>query len=125
MLEKFRALGFEAIIGLILGFIFGYFVGWWTLPIATAVASFYLKSSVGKAFTAGSAAGTFLWVSFAGYLDFQNGGQLSGMLTETFQMPNGAMLATITGVLGGLLGGFGAMTGSLAREVIFPKNEKV
>jgi hypothetical protein len=125
MFEKFRSLGFEAIIGLFLGFLLSYFIGWWMLPIATAIVSFYFKTPTGTAFVMGSATGTLLWVAYSNFLNHANGGQLSGMLSETFQMPNGAMLATITGLIGGLLGGFGAMTGSLARNVVFPSNENV
>ena len=118
MLKTLTSLGFEALVGLVLGYLAGRFIGWWSLPIVTAISSFYFKTSVGKAFAAGTAAGTLLWLLYSGILNFANGGQLSGMLAETFHLTSGAYLMNITVLIGGLLGGMGALCGALARNVI-------
>lgn len=120
MLKTLSSLGFEALIGLVLGFLAGRFIGWWSLPIVTAVCSFYFKTPSLKAFAAGTAAGSLLWAIYSNVLNSANGGQLSGMLAETFQLGSGAYLLNFTAIIGGLLGGMGAICGSLARKVVFP-----
>ncbi len=122
MLKTLTSLGLEALIGLALGFLAGRYIGWWSLPVVTAACSFYFKTSVGKAFAAGTAAGTLLWSLYANFLDSANGGQLSAMLAETFRLGSGAWLLSITSFIGGLLGGMGAMCGSLLRRVALPES---
>lgn len=123
MLKTLTSLGFEALVGLILGFLAGRFIGWWSMPIVTAICSFYFKTPVGKAFAVGTVAGTLLWGIYSNFIDGANAGQLSGMLAETFKLNSGAYLLNFTAVIGGLLGGMGAMCGSLARQVIFPESQ--
>lgn len=124
MFSTLKSLGFEALIGLILGFVAGYFIGWWTLPIVSGICSFVFKTPVGRAFAAGTAAGILLWSGYAGWLNSLNASMLSNRLAETFTTGNGSNLLYATGLVGGLLGGFGAMTGSLLRHLIFPTTKK-
>ena len=124
MFSTFKNLGFEALVGLVLGFAAGYFIGWWTLPIVTGICSFLFKTPVGRAFAAGTIAGTLLWSGYAGWLNSLNASMLSNRLAETFKAGNGSNLLYATGLAGGLLGGLGAMTGSLLRQFVFPTSEK-
>lgn len=120
MLSTLKNLGLEALVGLILGFAAGHFIGWWTLPIVSGLCSFVFKTPVGRAFLAGTIAGTLLWSGYAGWLNSLNVSQLSNRLAETFTVGEGSNLLYATGLVGGLLGGFGAMTGSLLRQFVFP-----
>ncbi len=93
----------------------GYFgLPWWWLVAVAAVAGLLFPISAGKGFAVGTAMGTLLWYSMAMLLNMANGGALAGKVSQIFL---GYPPLVITSLLGGLLGGFGMLTGCLAREL--------
>ncbi len=111
----------ELVLTLGLGFAACYFLGWWAMPIAAAVSAFFAKNSFGKAFSAGFLAASMLWGGYANFLDSANLSVLSGRVAEIFHQKNGSTLIWATSVLGGVLGGLGAMTGTALRDLVWPE----
>ena len=54
------------------------------------------------------------------FIDNANNHILSTRVAEIFSLPNSAILILITAIVGGLIGGFGALTGSQLRNIILP-----
>jgi hypothetical protein len=117
-----KKFGLQTLIILIGGFIAHQFLPFWaTAAVAGLVGLLFRYENSSASFAAGLAAGTLLWSSYAGFLNSANLSALSGMMGELFKT-NGAYLVYVTGLAGGLLGGLGAMTGTLARKM-FEKEE--
>lgn len=109
---------------LVLGGLAWFGLPWWWLAVAGFVAGLAFKNSVGAVFGLGSAAGTLLWSSTAFYLNYLNGEGLSGMMAGLASGLTASKLSWATAVLGGVLAGFGALSGCLLRRIFLP-NELV
>lgn len=97
------------------------FAPWWVLAPVFGIISFFLYPNDPKrAFGQGTAAGTLLWTLYTYWLHFQNEGMLASKIGLVFQGVQPAALIALTGIIGGLLGGLGATTGSLARRMVAP-----
>ena len=90
-----------------------------------AAAGWVFPLSAGKCFSAAFAAGALLWYANAFVLDNANEGLLSAKVGLLFQGTKGWQLLIVTGVLGGILTGLGAMTGRMARDVFVVNKPKV
>lgn len=97
---------------------------WWALSFIAAAAVFFFPLSGGKGFATGFATGTLLWMTVALLQNAGNGGLLSGRIGQLFMGLQGFQLLLITGLLGGLLAGFGALTGAYLRLMIYPPKVK-
>ncbi len=111
----------KGILQIILTIILGYFAQlyypfWAMAAVAALVALLFKYNNSLTSFAAGFIAAFLLWSAYAYTLDMENLGVLSSKLGELFKI-SGDYLSYATGVIGGLLGGFGALTGSLARQL--------
>lgn len=102
---------------LIVGFVAHLFLPWWIIVIVTGLVAFYFSGSPVVSFWGGFAAGTLLWTCYAGYLNAANQGVLAEKIGQLFMGMSSFQLICISGLLGGLLGGFGALTGSLGKQL--------
>ena len=97
---------------------------WWTVVPIAAIAGWLFPLSAGKNFSAAFVAGALLWFANAFLLNAANEGMLSAKVGILFQGLKGWHLLAVTGVLGGILAGFGAMTGRFARDVFVGSKPK-
>jgi hypothetical protein len=103
----------------------GYFgLPWWGIAVVAGIAVFLFPLSGGKGFAAGFGAGYLLWFVAAMLHNMSNSGILSAKIGQLFMGVQGFHLLLITGLLGGLLAGFGALTGAYARQLAFPPKKK-
>lgn len=101
----------------ILGNLCHFGLPWWCIaPIAMLVGWFFVRSGLG-AFSGGFLGGFLLWYSMAWFADSSNAGMLSAKVGELFMGMQGWKLLLASGILGGLLGAFGALTGRWAGEI--------
>ena len=110
----------KGILQIILTVVGGYFAQlyfpFWSLAAAAALIGILFKYNNSlTSFAAGFIGAFLLWCAFAYTLDSENLGVLSSKLGRLFQT-DGSYLPYASGIIGGLLGGFGALTGSLARK---------
>ena len=108
----------------VLGYLLTLFLPWWSVVLLAIVLGATMKISPIAAFGAGFAAMFSLWSIYAGYLDSLNGAMLSQQIAELFKVGSPNNLIYITGLIGGLLGGFGAMTGALGRSLFLENNKR-
>lgn len=93
------------------------FLPWWSCIIVAGLASMLFDLSTFKHFSAGFLAIFLLWGAYAGYLNYANEGILSEKVGLLLGGLSGSMLVFVTGFLGGVFGGIGALTASLGLNI--------
>ena len=95
-----------------------WFFPWWSVVVAAGLVGLIANPKTAAiGYAAGFAGVGLAWSMYALFLNFQNQGLLAGKIATIFNLPNSAMLITITILIGSLLGGFGCMTGTLLRKI--------
>jgi len=100
----------------ILSFISGLFLPWWGIAIVAFLVALLIHQKGGKAFLAGLLGVFLLWACLAWWIDMKNNGVLSHKMARV--IPEGGnilLLILVTGLVGGLVAGFAAMSGSYLR----------
>lgn len=114
--DEVKSLCDPAIAIVILGTITQTFFPWWTIAVAAFLVGAYFAESWGKSFVYGFVAVTLLWTVYAGYLDSINGGAMTSSIAGLLGgVVKSTRLMYVTGLLGGLVGGFAAASGTLFR----------
>lgn len=102
----------------LLSFIAGVYISiWWFFAIAAFLVALLIHQKPGKAFFSGFLALFILWGVLAFWIDTENNGILSGRIA--YLLPLGGAkwaLIFITGLVGGLVAGFAALSGSFLRS---------
>jgi len=86
-------------------------------PVAALISLFFVYKNNVWSFLAGLLAGFLLWAGMALYANTMNVGLLAEKMGQLFQGLSVNQLFLVTGLIGGLLIAFGALTGSLARTL--------
>lgn len=112
---KNSLLGFITVI--LLGGVAHQFLPWWIIVVAAGIVGFIFHQHAGASFLYGFLGGLLLW-GFAAYrLDAGNESLLSERMGDIFGGIGTLGMIGATALLGGILGGFGAMTGTLGRKI--------
>ncbi|MEQ1677735.1 MAG: hypothetical protein ABL876_13585 [Chitinophagaceae bacterium] len=75
-----------------------------------------IHQKAGKAFFSGFLGVLILWAGLAWWIDIKNNGVLSKKIAAVLPLGgNSMLLILVTGIIGGLVAGFAAMTGSYLR----------
>lgn len=133
--NKYLQFGFETFLIAIFGFATHQFfpsLPWWAIAIVAGLVAFILNTKA-KSFLTGLIGAALLW----GIMAFQlNGLNMDLLATKVGEMLSGSeqiaklgginptRLIYLTALIGGLVGGFGAMTGSYARKMLYEKGVK-
>ncbi len=100
----------------ILAFISGLFLPWWGMAITSLLVAVLVHQKVGKAFLSGLVGVFLLWAGLAWWIDMKNNGILSKKIATILPLGgNTILLILVTGLFGGLIAGFAAMSGSFLR----------
>lgn len=100
----------------ILSFISGLYFPWWGVAVAALAVAAIVHQKAGKAFLAGLLGVFLLWAGLAGWIDMKNNSVLSHKVASILPLGESTLaLILVTGLAGGLVGGFAAMTGSYLR----------
>lgn len=91
---------------------------WWTIALVGAVLAFFFQLRPAGSFVYGFLAAFTLWGIWAAWLNNANDGLLAERLGTLFGGLPPAAMVLITAVFGGLLGGLGALTGSMGKRMI-------
>ena len=94
------------------------FLPWWVIAVTGFVVAFAIPQKAGIAFLAGFVALFFLWAGLSFYMSATNNHLLAHKISLLFiKVDNPFLLIIITGVIGGLVAGFGSLTGRLSRKL--------
>ena len=121
LMDKIKALAKGVALIFVIGGLSQYFLPWWWIivPVA-ALVGYFLGQTAGQSYAYGFIAVLLLWSIMAGYLSNANGGVLSGRIADLLGNGkiSGLQLIFLTGIIGGILGGFGAMTGAMLKDLL-------
>ena len=116
------------IIGLVLVGLFAYFspmiLPWWGIAPLAALIGFATGAKWWQSLLYGITATGLVWGIYTYGINNANEGILSSSMAKLLNLDGGSVLVMMTAVLGALLGGLGAFSGSLLREGIMPIKEK-
>lgn len=101
----------------LLGFAAPLFFTWWSFAVTSFVVAAFIPQKAGFAFLAGFLGLFLLWGLLAMYIDSANGHLLSQKIAVLLPL-NGSsiLLILVTALIGGLVSGFAALSGSLVRK---------
>jgi hypothetical protein len=117
--DKLMSLGKGALFTLVIGGVLSLFLPWWIVAVVAAAVAYWVGDSAGRSFSAAFIAISLLWGTYAGIMDWQNVGLLSGRISQLFKgYLTGTQLIYAVGVLGGIVAGLGALTGQALRGVL-------
>jgi hypothetical protein len=99
---------------IILAFVMELFFPWWSIAVAAALGGFAVKSKAN--FLAGFLALAVLWLAKALVIDSQAAAPLADQVVKILMVNSKVVVFLATALVGGLVGGFAAMTGSMLRK---------
>jgi hypothetical protein len=113
-----------AILTALLSFIVGIFISiWWFFAVIALLVALLVHQRAGKAFFAGFLGLFILWFVLAFWMDNANGGVLSVRIASLLPLGGSRWaLMIVTALVGGLIAGFAALSGSYLRSLP-PKKE--
>ena len=101
---------------ILLSFIAGLFLPWWSIAIVAFLIALLIPQSVGKSFLAGFIGVFLLWGILALWIDVKNDSVLSMKIAQLFKLGSASfLLILITALIGALVAGFAAMSGGSLR----------
>lgn len=101
---------------IILALAFGLYLPWWSIAIAAFAVSVAIPQKPGLAYISGFLGLFLLWGGLACWIDIKNQHILSQRIAQLFSLQNASwMLVVITALLGAVVAGFAALTGSYLR----------
>jgi hypothetical protein len=93
------------------------FSPWWGFAVTSLIVALLVHQKAGKAFLAGFLGLFLLWGGLAWWIDMKNNGVLSQKIASVLPLGgNSILLIVVTGIAGGLVAGFAAMSGSYLRS---------
>lgn len=102
----------QLIITIAVCFLLQTFLPWWTLAIGALAVSFAVGNKAGVSFAAGFVGVGILWFGMAFYIDQTTHSILTEKVNKLLPL-NSFVLTTL---IGGLVGGFAALTGALLKK---------
>ncbi|MBI3217933.1 MAG: hypothetical protein HYZ44_00305 [Bacteroidetes bacterium] len=102
----------QIIATIIVCFLLQSFLPWWTLAVGASAVAYFIDNNALPSFVAGFIGAALLWIGMAYYLDQAT----HSIITEKVNklLPLNAFL--LTGIVGGMVGGLSALTGTFLRS---------
>jgi len=101
----------------LLSFLSGLYLPWWGFALAAFIVSALIQQRPGLAFLAGFTALFLLWAGLSWSMDAPNNGILSRKIAEILPLGGSSTaLILVTALVGALVGGLAALTGSFLQK---------
>ena len=99
-----------------LSFLAGLVLPWWSIAIVAFLVGLFFPQSIGRGFLSGFLGIFILWFILALWIDIKNESILSHKIAQLFPLGGSAIaIIIVTALIGGLVGGFAAMSGTSIR----------
>ena len=105
------------ILTVLLGYAAPLYFPWWSFAVTSFIVAVAIHQKPFKAFIAGFLGLVLLWGIMALWIDMANHHILSQKIAVLLQTGSYLVLIIVTAVIGGLISGFAALTGSFARKI--------
>jgi hypothetical protein len=100
-----------------LSYLLELFLPWWSVVLVAFLVNLWLPTKGISAFLSGFLGVGLLWLIYAWLIDVETSSLMSARIASLFGVGNPAMMIIITGLAGGFVGGFAAMSGSQFRRI--------
>ncbi|MFT6881717.1 MAG: hypothetical protein ACI83W_001595 [Marinoscillum sp.] len=118
----------KLLIRIVLIFLFTYLLSfyapWWIIFAVSFLVGFFIYGHPFNAFLAGFLGGGILWLSYSWYLDLNTNSILTNKIVALFPFEDPFTLIALSGLVGGLSAGFGALSGNSFRGLFIKKQKK-
>jgi hypothetical protein len=100
----------------LIAFVLGLYFPWWTIAVAAFLVAVIIPQFPWKAFLSGFLGIFIIWACLAWWKDMNNDGVLASKIAQLFSLPaTSLIMVLVTAIVGGLIGGFAALSGSFLR----------
>jgi hypothetical protein len=107
----------------LLAFAGGLFFDWWIIAVTSFLVGLLIFQKRGWAYLASFTGVSLLWTALAMIIDFENHYLLSAKVAGILPLGGSSqLLIMLTSLVGGIVSGFAAMTGSLLRRLFVKRN---
>ena len=101
----------------VLSFLVGLYTPWWSLAVVAFIVALLIPQGSLSSFLSGFLGVFLMWLIVASFINAANNSILANRIGEMFGMgQNPALLIFITAFVGGLTGGFAALTASYLKK---------
>lgn len=100
------------------------FLPWWSVVICAFLVGLLMPTKGINDFLAGFMGVGLLWLIFAWMIDISTESILSEQIAPILSLNSGLALVAITGLVGGIVGGFACLAGSQLRRIFMPDAPK-
>lgn len=100
-----------------LSYIAEQFFPWWSVVICAFLVNVLLPTKGFNAFISGFLGVGLLWLVFAWMIDSNTGSILTEKIALLFELNQSGLVVAATGLVGGITGGFAALTGNVLRTI--------
>lgn len=101
----------------ILSYLGGLFLPWWSVAIAAFLVSVTIPLPPARAFFNGFLAVFLLWLALAFFMDVRNDHIMANRMSELIlQVRNPILIGVVSSLIGGITGGLGSLCGSLLQS---------
>lgn len=108
---------FSFLLTILLSFAFCLFLPWWSIALAAFLVAALIPQKPGKAFITAFTALFLLWGGLSFWISYNNEYVLAHKVSQLIlQMDNPIVLVFATALIGALVAGFAALTGSYLRK---------
>lgn len=97
---------------------------WWSLAILAALVGFLIPGHGFNSFISGFLGGGATWLFLAWKIDTETHSVMSTKMVQLFPLSDPIYLVIVSGVIGGLVAGFGAVTGTSFRQIFMKKKSR-
>ena len=94
------------------------FFPWWSVVICAFFTTLLIQTDHLTAFMSGFTGVSFLWMLIAAIIDVKTNAILSSKIMLLFGLKSPIIMILLTGLMGGVAGGLGALTGHNLRLVL-------
>jgi hypothetical protein len=101
-----------------------HFLPWWTIGICAAIVAVGLPLNRITALLGGFTAIALFWMVAATLIDVRTNSILSVKIAPLLGFQSSTLLILLTGLVGGIVGGLGALSGQLLRTLLTQKRVK-
>ncbi|MDF9797306.1 hypothetical protein OKW21_002569 [Catalinimonas alkaloidigena] len=108
---------FKIILIIAFSYLLELYLPWWSVIIAAFLVNMWLPSKGFIDFLSGFLGVGLLWLTYAWLIDADTSSILSERIADLFSLPNGSFMIASSGLVGGVAGGFAALSGSQFRRI--------
>jgi hypothetical protein len=109
----------------ILGSIAQTYLPWWSAVVIALLVEAFVGKADNTSFFSGFYAMAIPWMALAAYMDVKSESLLTVRILELFNLPQFSfVLIIVTGLIGGLVGGVGSLTGGWIKAAFSRKDGK-